>query len=71
MPLPAPSAVVSGRPRTAAHQRAEENKSLIWFILQRRFSFVLADADRLADAYSAAYIALVRAAENFDPARAR
>jgi len=69
MPLPAPHAVVSGRPRTAAHQRAEENKGLIWFIIQRRFSFLLADADRLADAYSAAYIALLRAAENFDPAR--
>lgn len=52
-----------------AHQRAEENKGLIWFILQRRFSFLLADADRLHDAYSAAYIALLRAAENFDPAR--
>ncbi len=69
MPLPAPHAVVSGRPRTAPHQRAEENKGLIWFILQRRFSFLLADADRLHDAYSAAYIALLRAAENFDPAR--
>ena len=69
MSLPAPHAVVSGRPRTAAHQRAEENKGLIWFILQRRFSFLLADADRLAEAYSAAYIALLRAAENFDPAR--
>lgn len=69
MSTPAPACAVSGRPRTPVHQKTEDNKTLIWFVIQRGFSFLLADPDRLADAYSAGYMALLHAAQHFDPAK--
>lgn len=60
--------VASGRPSLPAHVRAEANLGLVRLALSRRFSFLLADESRRADAFTYGYLGLVRAAEKFDPA---
>lgn len=66
----APSAA-SGRPRTQAHRLAEAHQRLVHTVIARRFPFLLRDPERLADAFTAGYVALVRACERFDPRRDR
>lgn len=60
--------VVSGRPRTPAHQMAEDNAALVWYVLRRRFPSLLTSDTRQQEAYGAGYVALVEAAARFDPA---
>lgn len=64
-----PPRAVSGRPRTSAHTLAEKNAGLVWFAMARFFRRELSDEDRAADLYTAGLLALVRAAEGFDPTR--
>jgi DNA-directed RNA polymerase specialized sigma subunit len=60
--------VASGRPSLPAHVCAEANLGLVRLALSRRFSFLLANESRRADAFTYGYLGLVRAAEKFDPA---
>lgn len=60
--------VVSGRPRTPVHARAEENSGLVRLVLARHFPFLREDPDRQREAYAAGYIALLGACERFDAA---
>lgn len=61
--------VASGRPCTPAHRLAEENKGLVWHVLAKYLPWLLADPDRMEDAYVAGYVALLGAAERFDSGR--
>lgn len=60
--------VVSGRPRTPAHARAEENSRLVWLVLARHFPFLREDPDRQREAYTAGYVGLLGASARFDAA---
>lgn len=63
----APLPVISGRPRTAVHRRAEDNAALVGVALRRYFPQLVGEA--LQDAYTEGLLGLLGAAERFDPAK--